>query len=931
MTYALLGTGEQGKPVHLAQSSRREGTYILGATGTGKSTLFEHLIIQDVKQGLGVCLLDPHGDLTNAVISRMMYLSEYAPKERMRRLIKKRLEEHVIVLDLVNEEHFFGLNLYDCADSNSIRVVQKTVNRVLNIFKKLYDISRGTPSMIYYLRNCAYTIIANPGNTIAEIPDLLTSPVLRRKLLANVKNPHVLKFWSEFEKVEAHKYFYLQEVRPILNKLDEFLQPMQLNIFGQAKSTIDLRTIMDERKLLFIKLDPENQDLSTLIGAAIIAQLLIAAYSRRDLFINKRRQFNVYADEFQWFATEDFATLFTEARKYGIGLTVGHQVIEQLEPRIKATCKQARTIIVFSVSSDNAKEIAGTFDCSPIPGPPILIPLKTPVKEPIQFMHTHGVHPLPHVREFMERYGQMLIDGAEKEENHAREYASSLRRYTVSDRGESHAVVTPPSIDCTTTLAFLNNLFYRAMLAGKEKKSIDDMSIPGEMFSALMPSIAVEARYRHSLISQYASLTRNSGVQVTDYNERIRELKNKIPQLDAYQLRKMQELEAQVRVAKKLLPVVYKRHLLAELDAVRENCVIVRKDFSYYPVELKNSVSYPDIDYDFSFKPFATWKEAVAYYCDKFATAWFCVENSLYEKEWWQHKISRVSRSLSSTYGHWVIELLDTWVPKPGIEQTWYTRRMFDVALAMRIEPDNQPYEVRNQINATESYVDYNSGVSKKLRDIQGQIYTAKRNLKEQTEVITAQVGMEKQQIEQELALLNQIQTEQSLYEKEKSELQELLLEICRELAQSPVETDSGLTQEVPTWIETAQVEARIANQLKLQENFTARVRTKTGEYTITTDKSDERISETALNQCIADILDRNVAAGYLRKRSEIEEEIAKRSQLPALKLKQQPSPAPGVQDAQQPPSAKPHLKPGVVPPSPRKKHTIKDDGVSGA
>ncbi|MGI9059008.1 MAG: helicase HerA domain-containing protein [Ktedonobacteraceae bacterium] len=151
MTYSILGKDETGKTIQIDQGARRNGMYIIGATGTGKSTLIQSLVLQDIEQGLGVCLLDPHGDLTNRVLETMTSRTD-----------------DVILLDVANDGFPFGLNLFACPYPTDIRWVQYTVNQVMHIFDRLYNITRETPNMSYFLRNCTYTIIANPGYTMAK-------------------------------------------------------------------------------------------------------------------------------------------------------------------------------------------------------------------------------------------------------------------------------------------------------------------------------------------------------------------------------------------------------------------------------------------------------------------------------------------------------------------------------------------------------------------------------------------------------------------------------------------------------------------------------------------------------------------------------------------------------------------------------------------
>ncbi len=344
----MVASKQYGGAVELSQASRRQGLYIIGANGTGKTGLIEHLILQDIDQGLGVGLLDPHGDLTNAILTKMT-----------------KREDDVILLDIQDEDHPFGLNIFECSNPQSPTAVQKIVDLVMHIFEKLYDVSRQTPRMAQFLRNCTHTLVANPGYTMADIPLLLQDDQCRSKLVAQVKDPQVQLFWKTYNALRPSEQF--DRAESTLNKMDELLQPLPRNIVGQGKTTVNIQQVMDERKILLVKLSAQLDQVTSLVGTLIIALFLNAAYSRASLPVNKRKQFNLYADEFQRFATEDFATLLTEARKFGIATTIAHQARYQpgMTDGIRAVSLQAANHVVFRVTSPDADELAGGFDVSP--------------------------------------------------------------------------------------------------------------------------------------------------------------------------------------------------------------------------------------------------------------------------------------------------------------------------------------------------------------------------------------------------------------------------------------------------------------------------------------------------------------------------------------------------------------------------------------
>jgi Type IV secretion-system coupling protein DNA-binding domain len=361
----ILGRDEKTSSlVTLSQATRRQGMHIIGSNGTGKSTLIANLIAQDMEQGFGVGLLDPHGDLTRDVLSRV-------PDNRI---------EDVILLDLMDSSYPFGLNLFQCPDITNTEKVAVTVGFVMHVFEKVWDVGTQTPQLAQVLRNVTVTLIENQGMTFTEIPLLLQDETVRAKLIKNVKNNQVRLFWTIYNNMRASEQ--LDRVSSILNKVDALLiQPIIANIVGQSQTTIDFRKIMDEGKILLVQLSPQLEDISSLVGAVIMGQLLNAALSRKDIPEEQRRQFNLYADEYQRFATEDFATLLSEARKFGIATTIAYQTLSQLDLTNRGSSLNAATKFVFRVTGDDGKELAREYDHTP---PPPQIIGDEPVRAPTQ-------------------------------------------------------------------------------------------------------------------------------------------------------------------------------------------------------------------------------------------------------------------------------------------------------------------------------------------------------------------------------------------------------------------------------------------------------------------------------------------------------------------------------------------------------------------
>jgi len=352
-------TAEQGKsilgydiqtnePVKIAQASRRQGLYILGLQGYGKSGLLENLIIQDIKQGIGVCVLDPKRELTDNVIAR---------------LPDREKERKVILLDIADYLYPFGINLFACSDPTNPLAVQTIVDQVRHIFEKLLGVSEETQLILEYLYNCTYTLVVNPGYTMADMPLLLTNKKCRQKLVANVTDIDVLDFWEQYEQ----KHRQSDEIASTIRRVRRLLQPLIRPIVGQATTTVDLRTVMDEGKILLVKLNSRQlEQASRLIGSMIVALILQASANRLT-----KKQFNLYADEFQHFATEDFATLIEEARYAGIGVAMAHQNRGQLElsdkqadANLKQRTLSVGNLVVFRVPTD-ADELARQFPQKP--------------------------------------------------------------------------------------------------------------------------------------------------------------------------------------------------------------------------------------------------------------------------------------------------------------------------------------------------------------------------------------------------------------------------------------------------------------------------------------------------------------------------------------------------------------------------------------
>jgi hypothetical protein len=374
--YSTIGTDwKEDMDVAISQKARQQGLYIIGTTGTGKSTLIANLLLTDIRQGLGVCLIEPHGDLTNTVIAGI-------PEQRL---------NDIILLDLTDcDEYPFGLNLFECPEPRTVRRMALTANFVQHVFEKIWGAGTDTPRLMQVLRVVTRTLIDNPGTTFSEIPLLFSSDTVRAKMIANLTNMEIVSFWEDYErKSPYHKSEYIEST---MNKVNSFLhEPMVRNIVSQSRSSIDFRAVMDSGKILLVKLSPQFEEASRLIGAIIIGKLLMAAYSREDTQEDKRRQFNLYCDEYQRFATSDFANLIQEAgRKFRVPVTLSHQTLSQLDEGNRAAAQGAANMIVFRVIGDDAKDLAKNFDTKPTQEIIGEEPIRAPVADVISHLVKRG-------------------------------------------------------------------------------------------------------------------------------------------------------------------------------------------------------------------------------------------------------------------------------------------------------------------------------------------------------------------------------------------------------------------------------------------------------------------------------------------------------------------------------------------------------------
>jgi hypothetical protein len=319
-------------------------TYIIGKTGTGKSTLLGNLATQDLSGGSGFALIDPHGDLVEALHREAA-----------------RIGREVIYLDATNPNQPYGYNPLRHVRADRIPLA---ASGLLEVFKKMWSDAWGV-RMEHILRNALYALLEQKNATLSDIPRLFRDRAYRKTVAASLHNEPVRLFWEK--EFERYSFAYRADgVASIQNKIGAFLaDPVMRRILTEPKEAISLRRIMDEGKVLLVNLGKGRigEDSSALLGGLLVTTIGLAAYSRADTPPQNRRDFVVYVDEFQSFTTLAVANMLSELRKYRVGLTMAHQYLFQLEPEIRhAVLGNAGTLISFRLGAEDAGYVSREFD-----------------------------------------------------------------------------------------------------------------------------------------------------------------------------------------------------------------------------------------------------------------------------------------------------------------------------------------------------------------------------------------------------------------------------------------------------------------------------------------------------------------------------------------------------------------------------------------
>ena len=336
------------RDVCIKDDDRRKHMYIVGKTGMGKSYFLQSMILQDIKAGKGLAFLDPHGDPSDWLLERI-------PPER---------SEDVIYFNPADSERPLGLNViehYDEQDKHRI------VNSFIGLMYKMFDPNRQGivgPRFERAVRNAMLTAMSEEGNTLVEVMRILTDPQFVKEKLPLIKDDIVRRYWTD-EIAQTSDFHKSEVLGYIVSKFDRFVtNKLMRNIIGQSTSSFDVRKIMDEGKILIVNLSKGliGEENSQFLGLLLVPKILSSAMSRADVPEEQRRDFYLYVDEFQNFATDDFAQILSEARKYRLNLIVANQYISQIDERIRdAVFGNVGSMVSFKVGVNDAQYLQNEF------------------------------------------------------------------------------------------------------------------------------------------------------------------------------------------------------------------------------------------------------------------------------------------------------------------------------------------------------------------------------------------------------------------------------------------------------------------------------------------------------------------------------------------------------------------------------------------
>ncbi len=341
--------GNREEKFGIKLDDRRRHVYVIGKTGVGKSTLLENMAVADIQAGKGMAFIDPHGSSAEKLL-------DFIPEERL---------DDVIYFDPSDMEFPIAFNPMEQVGTQFRHLV---ASGLMGVFKKIW-VDAWSARMEYILNNTLLALLEFPGSTVLGVLRMFAEPEYRKKIVSNLHDPVIKAFWqNEFARYSQR--LETEALAAIQNKVGQFVSnPLIRNILGQSRSTVNMREIMDSGKILIVNLSKGKigEDNSALLGAMMIARMQLAAMSRADTPEEKLRDFFLYVDEFQNFATDSFANILAEARKYRLSLVLAHQYIGQLvlsEGNTKvrdAVFGNVGTIISFRVGAPDAEFLEPEF------------------------------------------------------------------------------------------------------------------------------------------------------------------------------------------------------------------------------------------------------------------------------------------------------------------------------------------------------------------------------------------------------------------------------------------------------------------------------------------------------------------------------------------------------------------------------------------
>jgi hypothetical protein len=336
---------------------RRKHMYIIGKTGMGKTTLLENMILSDIYAGHGCAYIDPHGDTAEKII-------DYIPSWRV---------NDVVYFNPADLEYPVGFNILETINDEQKHLIG---SGLMGVFKKIWP-DVWSARMEYILLNCVLALLDYPGATLLGINRLLFDREYRQRVIEKIKDPIVKTFWVAEFASWSEKYA-TEAIAPVQNKVGQFLSASVIrNIVAQVKSTIDTRKIMDERKIFIVNLSKGRvgEDNMALLGGMLITKMQLSAMERVEIPENERKDFFMFIDEFQNFASPSFANILSEARKYRLSLIMAHQYIEQLDETVRdAVFGNVGTIIAFRVGSPDALYMEKEFFPTYVPEDLVALP-----------------------------------------------------------------------------------------------------------------------------------------------------------------------------------------------------------------------------------------------------------------------------------------------------------------------------------------------------------------------------------------------------------------------------------------------------------------------------------------------------------------------------------------------------------------------------